>query len=431
MIYTGYELLCLFFVYSFAGWILETVTAAVRHKVFANRGLVNSPLCVLYGFSAVFITIFCGELKGFWLLAASTILSTTIEWTAGHLIERLYHEKWWDYSGIRWNLDGYICFRVSLLWGVLCVVMMKWGNPLLLGLYNSIPRLLGRIIIWGLTGLLLVDATATLIIMSGRSKRMQQWESIDLWLTGISSRLGRWVYGHVDRRIRKAYPAAQAKKPVQKDPAVFAGGCGFYKLVWLFVIGAVIGDLTEIVFCRLTMGRWMSRSSLVWGQFSIVWGFGIAGATLFLHRYRERSDRFLFAVGTCLGGVYEYVCSVFSELAFGTIFWDYSRIPFNLGGRINLLYCFFWGIAAVLWLRALYPKLSALIERIPVRPGKILTWLGVVFLSLNMAVSALAFYRSVERDEGIEAVYKWQQIMDERFDDARIERIYPSAKKVD
>lgn len=51
--------------------------------------------------------------------------------------------------------------------------------------------------------------------------------------------------------------------------------------------------------------------------------------------------------GTFIGGAYEYICSVFTEIVFGKIFWDYLGLPFNLGGRINLLYCFFWGIATV------------------------------------------------------------------------------------
>lgn len=80
-----------------------------------------------------------------------------------------------------------------------------------------------------------------------------------------------------------------------------------------------------------------------------VWAIMIA--TKMLYNYRERSDGFLFVLGTVLGGAYEYLCSVFTELAFGVVFWDYSEIPFNLGGRINLLYCFFWGIAAVVWLK--------------------------------------------------------------------------------
>ena len=117
----------------------------------------------------------------------------------------------------------------------------------------------------------------------------------------------------------------------------------------------------------------MSRSSLVWGPFSIVWGFGAVLLTAVLYKYRDRSDRYVFLVGTVAGGAYEYICSVLSELVFGTVFWDYSHLPFNLGGRINLRYCFFWGIAAVVWLKGCYPILSRWIERIPRRVGKVLT----------------------------------------------------------
>ena len=109
----------------------------------------------------------------------------------------------------------------------------------------------------------------------------------------------------------------------------------------------------------------MSRSSVIYGPFSIVWGLGCAFLTLLLYRYRNKSDSTIFLAGTLLGGAYEYICSVFTEMVFGTIFWDYSGFAFNLGGRINLLYCFFWGIAAVVWLKLIYPKLSGCIEKIP------------------------------------------------------------------
>ena len=82
-----------------------------------------------------------------------------------------------------------------------------------------------------------------------------------------------------------------------------------------------------------------------------MWGLAIAAVTALLYKYRNRSQQFLFWMGTFLGGAYEYICSVFTEIVFGTVFWDYSDIPFNLGGRINLLYCFFWGFAAVAWFK--------------------------------------------------------------------------------
>ncbi|MCM1183351.1 MAG: putative ABC transporter permease [Roseburia sp.] len=431
MAFTGYEFLFLFFVYSFLGWILEAVTTAVRHKHFANRGLINGPFCVIYGFAAVLITVNLSELSGVWLFLGSMILATLIEWTAGHLIEKLYHERWWDYSDMRRNLDGYIALPVSLFWGVLGFVCVRWANALLVNLFRLIPAFAGMLALWILSGMLLVDIAASLILMSGRSRRMMAWRAADEWLSGISTRLGRWIYRRVDNRIRRAYPQAVKAPEAKREGKVFAEGCDFYKIFLLFMIGAFLGDITETIFCRLTAGEWMSRSSVVWGPFSIVWGLGVAGVTALLYRYRNRSDSFLFCVGTLLGGVYEYVCSVFTEIVFGTVFWDYSQMPFNLGGRINLLFCFFWGIAAVVWFKLLYPPLSKMIERIPMRYGKIATWALVVFMAGNMLVSSLALTRYDQRSRGIEAEQGWQVTMDARFGDARMERIYPNALKVD
>lgn len=431
MNYTGYELLLLLFVYAFLGWVLETVTAAIKQKQFVNRGLINSPFCILYGITAVIISVFLSELNGIWLFLGSMILATVAEWIAGHLIERLYHERWWDYSDIRWNLDGYICLPVSILWGFLGFVIMKWGNPFLLMLFHLCPELLGKILIWLFVIILFIDILATLIIMSGRSRRMEQWKAADEWLSQISNRLGRWIFAHVDKRIRKAYPRAKKQEIVKEEKTVFAQGCDFYKIVMLFFIGAFLGDLTETVFCRITAGVWMSRSSVVWGPFSIVWGLAIAAVTLLLYKYKDRNDGFLFWMGTFLGGAYEYLCSVFTEIVFGTVFWDYSWMPFNLGGRINLLYCFFWGIAAVVWFKKLYPKISDLIERVAILPGKVITWVLIVFMTCNVLVSCMALIRYDERSRGIPAEASWQETMDERFDDTRMERIYPNATKVE
>ena len=435
MTYTFYELLWLFFAYSFAGWILETVAAAVKKRTFVNRGLVNGPLCVTYGAAAVAMTLSCHELSGFWLLAGIVILATLTQWIAGHVLEWLYHEKWWDYSGLPWNLDGYICVPASAVWGVLGVLAFRWGNPLLTRLFALLPGSLGKILLWILLLALAADMLATVLILTGKTRRIEKWQSVDSLFASLSVRLDLKLSSLVNRRLERAYPrerTAEEEKELKTASAEgFAAGCSFYKIILLFVIGCVLGDLTETVFCRITAGVWMSRSSLVWGPFSIVWGLAIALVTVLLYRYKDCSDRFLFLTGTVLGGAYEYLCSVFTEMMFGTVFWDYSKIPFNLGGRINLLYCFFWGIAAVVWFKGLYPVFSRWIEKIPTKAGKPLVWLLIVFMTVNMAVSFMALWRSDERSRGVAAEASWQQVMDERFGDERLARIYPNAIKVE
>ena len=155
MDYTIWQVLWIFLVYSFLGWILETVTAAIRRRQFVNRGFINGPVCILYGIAAVFISVGLSELTGFWLFLGSVIVATVTEWIAGHLIERFWHERWWDYSDRSFNLDGYVCLAASLLWGVLGYVMVTWGNRLIFVPLMLLPSLVAKILILIAVGILL------------------------------------------------------------------------------------------------------------------------------------------------------------------------------------------------------------------------------------------------------------------------------------
>lgn len=426
--FSGYEFLWLFFIYSFGGWLFETVYGAIRQRRFVNKGLVNLPFCVLYGLAAVCITIFGRDLQGIWLYVGCVIMITFFKWMAGRFIERVFHERWWDCSGKPFNIEGHVSVPDSAVLGLVAVLAIKWGNTFFVKLFQWLPDLPGVVLLWILVVLLGVDIVATLVVSYGNAKEKDGWAEIDRSFVKISDSFGQRIYGHIERRIQKAYPQLRRIARVREEERVFAHGCGFYKLVWLFMIGCFLGDITETIYCRITAGIWMSRSSVVWGPFSIVWGLAIAMFTALLYRYKEKPDRTIFFAGTVLGGAYEYICSVFTEIVFGKVFWDYSHIKFNLGGRINLLYCFFWGIAAVVWIKFLYPKLSGWIEKVPMMIGKVLTWLMVVFMCCNIVVSCMALVRSTQRTEGVPATNSWQLIMDERFDDERMKRIYPNAK---
>ena len=105
MVFSFYEICWFFFIYSFAGWCGEVALAAVRRKKFINRGVVNSPLCPIYGVGAVAFTVFLPELKGnlFFLFLGGMILASFLEFATGALLEKAFHRKWWDYSGICFN----------------------------------------------------------------------------------------------------------------------------------------------------------------------------------------------------------------------------------------------------------------------------------------------------------------------------------------
>ena len=430
MNYSMMELVWLLLIYSFLGWVVETIVGTVKKKKFVNRGFSTGPFCLVYGIAAVFMAVTMEELMAepVFQLIGCGVLATIIEWMAGKILERLNQHKWWDYSNKKWNFDGYICLQYSVLWSVLGFVAVRYGDAFFLIVYHMIPTLIREILLWILLAGMALDISASLAAVFHIRKEMPtaiRWnKKVAVW----TQKFALMIVGHVEKRMAKAYPVIMEKTEQIEKEGNFAEGCGFYKLFWLFLIGAVLGDFTETIFCRLTAGVWMSRSSLVWGPFSIVWGLAIAIATALLYKDREKPDRHIFIVGTFLGGAYEYVCSIFTEIVFGKVFWDYSKIPFNLGGRINLLYCFFWGIAAVIWIKVLYPKFAGWIEKIPMFWGYVLTWILVVFMAVNILVSMAALVRYDMRANGKPAESGWEKVIDEHFDDERMDRIYPNAK---
>lgn len=429
---TFYQIVFLFFAYSFLGWVGEVLFTAVVHRKYQDRGVLSGPLCLLYGVGGLVITFALGDIREGWffLLVFSAVYATVIEWIGGHILEYTTHTRWWDYSVMPFNLDGYVCLGASLTWGALGVVVLKWGNPLLLALYSLVPHGIWVVVLLAALVVFCVDLVGTLLAMAGLRYRWHAAAAVENRLANLTVRGGMWILDHVERRMAKAHPALTFVRPKRQQTDTFAAGCSPYKIILLFFIGAFLGDITETIFCRVTGGEWMSRSSVVWGPFSIVWGLAIAMVTQLLYRYKDKPASWLFVMGTLLGGAYEYLCSVFTEVVFGAVFWDYSAIPFNLGGRINLLYCFFWGIAAVIWMRYGYPLVLRGMKKVRSRVRPWMTVLLAVFMAVNMLTSALALARYDARTSGEAPKSSIDMLLDAHFDDARMERIYPNAKKV-
>ena len=128
-----------------------------------------------------------------------------------------------------------------------------------------------------------------------------------------------------------------------------------------------------------------------------------------------------------LGGAFEYLCSWLQEKILGTVSWDYSEYPFNLNGRINLLYCLFWGVLALIWIKEIYPRLNGWIERHVSRVyGITISWILVIFMLANTMVSGMAVFRQAQRYDGVPASSSWQRWMDREYPDEKLAKIYPS-----
>ncbi len=204
----------------------------------------------------------------------------------------------------------------------------------------------------------------------------------------------------------------------------FAKGLNLYKILLIGYIGSFAGVVIEMLWCLLTRGYLESRAGLVYGPFNLLYGAGAVVMTLALYGFRNKGRWLSFLGGFVVGSVVEYVCSFGQELFFGSRSWDYSEMPFNLNGRICLLYSVFWGVLGVVWVKGIYPVTANLILCLPEKSGKALTWVLLAFFVCNAAVTVIAILRWSQRMDGILPANAFWEFVDLRFPDERMRRIF-------
>lgn len=531
-----YDIVIYFVLFAIAGYICEVIFAAIVLGKFVNRGFLNGPWCPIYGFGVVIVAICLKPLSKSLLVLfiGSVLLTSVLEYFTGFILEKVFDQKWWDYSDDKLNLGGYICLKFSLLWGVACTAVVKLVLPAVDAVIRVVPHFVGLIVTGGIVAVMLIDLTATVVTIMGIKKKIRLIDSTVAKLKAGTEDMGGFIsketlivkdkYEEIaktagekkaelaekkdafaksvaekreanaerreefaksveekyaaflksvgekrgERRLMNAFPslrekrvdsslgrlreqlklisekseerAAERQKRVEEqyeekipEGAEKPFGCGlcFTKLFWLFMIGNVAGFLMETFWAFFIQRRVELRVGLVWGPFIPVYGFGAVIMTLLLYRFYKKRDLVTFAAAAVVGAAFEYFCSLFQELAFGTVSWEYSGTTANIGGRTNLMYALIWGVLGLLWVKDFYPRISKLIEKIPKKIGSPLTVILCVFMIADMFVSGTAVIRRGQRMKGIPANGGYEMWLDKHFDDKYLDFVYPNMIYVD
>ena len=185
-----------FFVYGFLGWCTEVAFAAWKEHRFVNRGFLNGPICPVYGIGVTLVVHFLSPYRSnlIILYITSTILVTALEWLTGFILERVFHNKWWDYSNMPLNLNGYVCLLFSLIWGVACVLIVDFIHPVIHKLLLYIPVIVGVIILIILGIGMFADLYVTASGILKMNKRLAAMQEIADELHEISDKIGENIY---------------------------------------------------------------------------------------------------------------------------------------------------------------------------------------------------------------------------------------------
>lgn len=140
-----WRIIAYFIIYSFVGFIIETLFAMVMYSVFESRqSFLYGPFCGIYGVGAVFMYVilnrFFKDKNNHWLFWGGFVIGSVVEYLLSFIGEIMFNVRWWDYSNRFLNINGRICFLYSIFWGLLAVYFMRVINPKVDKVINFIKK---------------------------------------------------------------------------------------------------------------------------------------------------------------------------------------------------------------------------------------------------------------------------------------------------
>lgn len=126
-----YDYILYFYIYSFFGWLVESIYCSALEQKIINRGFLNGPICPVYGVGALVVILglypYKDNIMAVFLL--SIILTSTVEYITGTILEKIFKTSWWDYSKHKFNIQGKVCLLNSILFGILSVIIIEIVHP--------------------------------------------------------------------------------------------------------------------------------------------------------------------------------------------------------------------------------------------------------------------------------------------------------------
>lgn len=125
------KIITYFYIYSFIGWVLESIYKTIYEKKIVNSGFLYGPFCPIYGFGALIMYYI---LSGYnnnpvHVFIIGFVVLSVWEYIVAWALEKLLHTKYWDYSNNKFNLNGRVCLLNSFFWGVLGLVFIYIVHP--------------------------------------------------------------------------------------------------------------------------------------------------------------------------------------------------------------------------------------------------------------------------------------------------------------
>lgn len=204
-----------FMIYSFIGYIAEVIFVSILNKKIVNRGFLCGPVCPIYGYGAISMILLLKRYTHDYvaLFVFGSLIASVLEYIISYALEKIFHNRWWDYSDSKFNLNGRICLTNTVLFGLGSVALLEFIHPLISKYVLRLNKTVLLIVFISLAILLIADTIYSCIVAYNLRSRLIIVEELknekiskipNLFQAKIKKRVGNLKL--YPQRLVKAFP---------------------------------------------------------------------------------------------------------------------------------------------------------------------------------------------------------------------------------
>lgn len=210
----------LFITFSVIGWFTECVSCTLWYRKFIhNRGFLLGPCCPVYGFGAVFMYVFLSKYENepVALFTMAVVGTSIIEYIASVIMEKIFRARWWDYTKEPFNINGRVCLKNSILFGIMGLGFIYYVKPIMEDIAKKIPTNTFNMVNLILFIILMIDVVISFILMTKIKKKIvnirhDSTEDIDKEIKNILK-----DYKYYFKNLFRAFPGVSFNLPKGED----------------------------------------------------------------------------------------------------------------------------------------------------------------------------------------------------------------------
>lgn len=230
--YNGENIILYFTIFSFLGWLAETIYCFIIDKKFTYRGFLYGPVCPIYGTGALIVIFILNPVRNniVLLFLFGVILTSSLEYITSYVMEKIFNMKWWDYSDHKFNINGRVCLLNSTLFGLLSIILMKFIEPMVVYFINEIPKDYAFKLSKLIFNIFVIDSILTIAHLLNLKEKIKNLKYIKKELENLGVVLDSYTKEEL-QKIKDEFESKEIKNLIQKLDRNIEESYGYKRII--------------------------------------------------------------------------------------------------------------------------------------------------------------------------------------------------------